>query len=96
MRIAGLGVVSLFTLLAHTLIEPPQQIFLTWAENRSTPAPLYSVDPEHVHNALDIESPFLGTLASALAIILTALLLVTWLVAIRDARRSKDQSVETE
>jgi hypothetical protein len=32
------GFVSLFTLLAHSLIEPPQQIYGTWANNLSTPA----------------------------------------------------------
>jgi hypothetical protein len=52
--VAGLGLVSLFTLLAHILIEPPQQIYGTWADNRSTQAPLYSVDPEHMHNLFDI------------------------------------------
>jgi hypothetical protein len=86
-RVAGLGLVSLFTLLAHSLIEPPQQIYGTWANNLSTPAPLYSVDPEHMHNLLDVESPLLGVLATVLAIVLTALLLVAWAVAIRDTRR---------
>lgn len=75
-RVALLGIVSLFTLLAHTLIEPPQQIYGTWANNLSTPALLYSVDPEHMHNLFDIESPLLGGLATALSIVLTALLLV--------------------
>jgi hypothetical protein len=93
-RVAGLGIVSLFTLLAHTLIEPPQQIYGTWAENRSTPAPLYSVDPEHVHNAFDLESPLLGALATALSVVLTALLLLAWVVAIRDARRHQDQPID--
>jgi hypothetical protein len=86
-RVVGLGFVSLFTLLAHTLIEPPQQIYGTWANNLSTPAPLYTVDPEHMNNLLDLESPLLGVLATILSIVLTALLLVAWVVAIRDARR---------
>ncbi len=86
-RVAGLGLVSLFTLLAHTLIEPPQQIYGTWANNLSTPAPLYSVDPEHMHNLFDVEWPLLGVLAAVLSIVLTALLLVACAVAIRDARR---------
>jgi hypothetical protein len=75
-RVVGLGLVSLFTLLAHSLIEPPQQIYGTWANNLSTPAPLYSVDPEHLHNLLDVESPMLGVLATILSIVLTVLLLV--------------------
>jgi hypothetical protein len=87
MRVAGLGIVSLFTLLAHTLIEPPQQIFGTWANNLSTPAPLYEVDPEHMHNLFDVEWPLLGVLATVLSIALTALLFIAWAVAIRDARR---------
>jgi hypothetical protein len=86
-RVLGLGLVSLFTLLAHSLIEPPQQIYRTWANNLSTPAPLYSVDPEHMHNLFDVESPLLGILATVLSTALTLLLLVAWAVAIRDARR---------
>jgi hypothetical protein len=86
-RVVGLGVVALFTLLAHTLIEPPQQIYGTWANNLSTPAPLYTVDPEHMHNLLGVQSPLLGVLATILSTVLTALLLVAWAVAIRDARR---------
>jgi hypothetical protein len=86
-RVVGLGVVALFTLLAHTLIEPPQQIYGTWANNLSTPASLYTVDPEHMHNLLDVRSPLLGVLATILSTVLTALLLVAWAVAIRDARR---------
>ena len=86
-RVVGLGLVSLFTLLAHTLIEPPQQIYGTWANNLSTPAPLYTVDPEYMHNLFDVQSPLLGVLATILSIVLTALLLVAWVVAIRDARR---------
>jgi hypothetical protein len=88
-RVVGLGVVALFTLLAHTLIEPPQQIYGTWANNLSTPAPLYTVDPEHMHNLLDVRSPLLGVLATILSTVLTALLLVAWAVAIRDARRRR-------
>ena len=84
-RVAGLGVASVFTLLAHTLIEPPQQIYGTWANNLSTPAPLYSVDREYMHNLFDVEWPVLGGLATALTIMLTVLLLVAWAVAIRDA-----------
>jgi hypothetical protein len=86
-RVASLGLVSLFVLLAHTLIEPPQQIYGTWANNLSTPAPLYSVDPEHMHNLFNVEWPLLGVLATLLTILLTTLLLVAWAVAIRDAQR---------
>ena len=86
-RVVGLGLVSLFTLAAHLLIEPPQQIYGTWANNLSTPAPLYSVDPEHMHNLSDVEPPLLGVLATILSTVLTALLLVAWVLAIRDARR---------
>jgi hypothetical protein len=89
-RVAGLGLVSLFTLLAHTLIEPPQQIYGTWANNLSTAAPLYTVDPEHIHNLFNIESPLLGVLATLLSTVLTGLLLIAWVVAIRDARRRED------
>jgi hypothetical protein len=54
------------------LIEPPQQIFGTWANNLSTSAPLYEVDPEHMHNLFDVEWPLLGVLATVLSIALTA------------------------
>lgn len=87
LRVVGLGLVSLSTLLAHTLIEPPQQIYGTWANNRSTPALLYDVDPQYVHNLFGIESPLLGALASLVSTVLTALLLVAWAAAIRSARR---------
>ena len=87
-RAAGLGVVSLFTLLAHTMIEPPQQIYGTWANNLSTDALLYSVDREHMHNLPGIESPALGVVATVLTAVLTALLLVAWVVSLRDARRA--------
>ncbi len=87
-RITGLGLASLFTLLAHSLIEPPQQIFGTWANNLSTPAPLYTVDPEYIHNLFGVESPLLGVLAALLSVILTAVLLVALALAIRDSRRS--------
>jgi hypothetical protein len=87
LRVAGLGLVSLFTLVAHTLIEPPQQIYGTWANNLSTPALLYDVDPEYMHNLFDVEWPWLGVLATLLTAVLTGLLLVVWVVAIRDARR---------
>ena len=86
-RVVGLGLISIFTLLAHTLIEPPQQIYGTWANNLSTAAPLYTVDPEHMHNLLDVESPLLGVLATILSLVLTAVLLVALVVAIGDARR---------
>jgi hypothetical protein len=85
---AGLiGVVAAFVLVAHTLIEPPQQIYGTWAYNRSTDAFLYTVDPEHVHNLLNIESPLLGAIAASLSVVLTALIIVASLVATRDAQQ---------
>jgi hypothetical protein len=95
-RGVGLGLVALFTLFAHSLIEPPQQIYRTWANNLSTPAPLYTVDPEHMHNLFDIESPLLGVLATLLSVALTALLLVAWAVAVRDARVTTRRPLKTE
>lgn len=90
-RIAALGIVALFTLLAHTLIEPPLQIYGTWADNRSTDAPLYSVDPEHVHNVFDSELPIAGLVAVVLSTVLTLLLLFAWAVAISAARREPER-----
>lgn len=80
-RAVALGIASLGTLFAHTLVEPPQQIYGTWANNRSTDAPLYTVDPANMHNLLDIESALIGTSAAALSVLLTALLLVVWVTA---------------
>lgn len=68
LRVVGLGLVSLFTLVAHTLIEPPQQIYGTWANNLSTPALLYDVDPEYMHNLFNVEWPWLGVLATLLSV----------------------------
>ncbi len=88
-RVVGLGLVSLFTLLAHTLIEPPQQIYRTWADNLSTPAPLYTVDADKMHNIFNAEYPMLGVVANVVTIALTVLLLVAWAVSIRDLRRRR-------
>ena len=30
-RVVGLGIVSLATLFSHTFVEPPQQVYDTWA-----------------------------------------------------------------
>jgi hypothetical protein len=86
LRAVSLGIVALFTLVAHTLIEPPGQIYGTWANNLSTDAPLYTVDPEHMHNLLDRELPLLGNLATILSVTLTGLLLIAAVRAIRDTR----------
>jgi hypothetical protein len=87
-RAGAIGVVATFVLFAHTLIEPPQQIYGTWAHNRSTNALLYTVDPEHLRNLLDIKSPVLGWIAAALAVVLTLLLIYAFVIAVRDARMS--------
>ena len=86
LRAAALGIVALFTLVAHTLIEPPGQIYGTWANNLSTDAPLYTVDREHMHNLFDREMPLLGNLATILSVVLTGLLLIAAFQAIRDTR----------
>jgi hypothetical protein len=86
-RAGTIGVVAAFVLLAHTLIEPPQQIYGTWAHNRSTDALLYTVDPDHIHNLLNVESPVVGIVAAALAVVLTILIIMAFVVAIRDARQ---------
>ena len=88
-RAGAIGVVAVFVLFAHTLIEPPQQIYGTWAHNRSTDALLYTVDPEHIHNLLNIESPLLGTAATLLAVLLTVIIITAFAVAVRDALRYK-------
>jgi hypothetical protein len=43
-----------------------------------------------MHTLLGVESPLLGVLATLLSTVLTALLLVAWTVAIRDAQRRDD------
>ena len=70
------------------MIEPPQQIYGTWANNLSTDALLYTVDREHMHNLLGVESPALGVTATVLTVVLTALLLAAWALAMRDVRRA--------
>lgn len=86
-RAGVISTVAVFTLVAHTLIEPPQQIYGMYADNRSTDAVLYTVDDAHMHNLLDRELPFPGAVA-LLSIVLTALLLIASFVTIRDARRA--------
>jgi hypothetical protein len=91
LRAGIMGIIALFVLGAHTLIEPPQQIYGTWANNRSTDAVLYTVDLEHVHNLLNIESPLLGIIAALLSIALTAVIIIAFIVAVRDALRSDNR-----
>ncbi len=88
-RPVGLGVVAIFTFVAHTLIEPPGQIYGTWANNLSTDAPLYTVDLEHMHNRFDRDLPLLGNLATILSIVLTGLLLVAAVLSIRHTTASR-------
>jgi hypothetical protein len=92
-RAGVISTVAFFTLFAHTLIEPPDQIYGTWENNLSTDAPLYTVDPEHQHNLLDGEYPVAGAVATVLSVVLTALLVGASLVAIRDAVRYKPERV---
>jgi energy-converting hydrogenase Eha subunit C len=49
---------------------------------------LYRVDPEHIHNLWNVESPFLGAAAALLAIAVTVMLVVAFVIAVKDARRS--------
>jgi hypothetical protein len=88
-RVGIISTIAFFTLIAHTLIEPPDQIYGTWANNLSTDAPLYTVSPEHRHNLLNDEYRFIGVVAAVLSIVLTALLVIASIVAIRDALRYK-------
>ena len=89
LRAAGLSVAAVAVLVAHTLIEPPGQIYGTWANNLSTDAPLYSVDPEYLNNRFDRNLPLLGNIATILSIVLTALLILAAVLAIRHARASR-------
>jgi hypothetical protein len=91
-RAASLVIVAIFTFGAHTLIEPPGQIYGTWANNLSTDAPLYTVDPEHLHNRFDRDLPVLGNLATTLSIVLTGLLLVVAYVAVHDALAARAEA----
>jgi hypothetical protein len=43
-----------------------------------------------MHNLFDVESPLLGVLATAHSIVLTGLLLLAWVIAIRHAARRRD------
>jgi predicted lysophospholipase L1 biosynthesis ABC-type transport system permease subunit len=88
LRALSIGIVAAFVLLAHTLIEPPQQIYGTWAHNRSTDALLYTVDPEHTNNLFNVQSPLAGAVAASLAVLLTGLIITAFFVAVRDVRDS--------
>jgi len=89
LRAAGLTVAAVGVLVAHTLIEPPGQIYGTWANNLSTAAPLYSVDPQYMNNRFDRNLPLLGYLATILSIVLTGLLIVAAALALRRAKASR-------
>lgn len=88
-RTGIISTVAFFTVFAHTLIELPGQIYGTWAHNLSMDALLYTVDPEHQHNLLDGEFPVVGGVATGVSTVLTGLLVVAAIVAVRDARRDK-------
>ena len=92
-RAVLIGLVAFFVVIAHTLIEPPQQIYGTWAHNRSTDAVLYTVDPEHVHNLLNIESPVFGGIAATISVVLTILLIAAFVVALRATHGSNAPDV---
>jgi hypothetical protein len=46
-----------------------------------------AIGPDHVHNLVHVESPVLGFAAAVLAVLLTILIIMAFVVAIRDARR---------
>lgn len=80
-----MGVIAAFVLFAHTMLEPPQQIYGTWAHNQSTNA-LFTPWIPSTYNLLNVESPSLGLLAASLSVVLTALVLIAFAVAVRDSK----------
>ncbi|CAN5690065.1 hypothetical protein BH23PAT2_BH23PAT2_09450 [soil metagenome] len=69
LRLFAAGLLALLTILAHSLIEPPSQIYKMWANNHSAPALIYPGDPS-AHNLLHVESPLLGVLSILIVVLL--------------------------
>lgn len=87
LRVVAMSLVTFFVLFAHTLIEPPQQVYITWAENLSTDALLFK-STNDTSNLLNIKSPLFGIIAGFIHISLTILVLIEWLQSVREARKA--------
>lgn len=87
-RVTAMSLVAFFVFFAHTLVEPPQQIYNTWAQNISTDAPLFK-STHDTSNLFNIKSPLFGAVAGFIHISLTILVLIEWIQSIREARRKQ-------
>ncbi len=90
-RVGAMGFVVAGTVFAHTLIEPPQQIFGTWADNVSRAAPLFV--PDGSSNMLHIESTPIAIVAVLNVLLLQAALIGALWLFILEARRARTISV---
>lgn len=77
-----LGFISIFLIFAHTMTEPPQQVYTTWAQNISTDAPLFRSSGER--NLLNQKLPLIGFISVSIHAAITLLILSAFLVSLRD------------
>ena len=89
-RVWAMAFVVVATLFAHTMIEPPQQIWGTWADNVSRPAPLFT--PDGSKNQLNVESPLLAVLAIVEVLLLQAVMIGALVLFIGEARRGRPRA----
>jgi hypothetical protein len=89
-RVWAMAFVVAATLFALTMIEPPQQIWGTWADNVSRPAPLFT--PDGSKNQLNVESPLLGVLAIVEVMLLQAAMIGALVLFIGEARRGRPRA----
>lgn len=90
-RVAAMSFVAFFVLFAHILVEPPQQVYYTWAQNISTDALLFK-STHNTSNLFNIKSPLFGIIAGLVHIALTVLVLTEWVQSIREARNKNEKS----
>jgi hypothetical protein len=88
-RVWAMAFVVVATLL-RTMIEPPQQIWGTWADNVSRPAPLFT--PDGSKNQLNVESPLLAVLAIVDVLLLQAAMIGALVLFIGEARRGRPRA----
>lgn len=88
LRALPVGLMTSFTLFAHSAIETPKDQFWMWAYN-------CSLDPRapETRNLLDIESPLLGVVAAGNSLLLNALLVAVALLLINASVPSRRQAV---
>jgi hypothetical protein len=84
LRVVLIGIVALFVTFAHTMIEPPQQAYFTWAINESTDALLFR--SRGTSNLLNIQSPLIGFISALISGVGTVVFITTFIISLKQLR----------